>query len=53
MLKPDIKEINSSPNLKITKGNIKFDDVTFSYMNTKEKAIKNINCLLKAVLQLR
>ena len=40
---PDIKEISSSPNLKITKGNIKFDNVTFSYMNTKEEAIKNIS----------
>jgi len=40
---PDIKEINSSPILKIEKGSIKFDDVTFSYVNTKEKAIKNIN----------
>ncbi len=40
---PDIKEISSAPILNIKKGSIKFDDVTFSYINTEEKAIKNIN----------
>ena len=40
---PSIKEINSSPNLKIKKGSIKFDEVSFSYPNTEEQAVKNIN----------
>src|SRR6056300_360564 len=31
------------PNLKITECNIKFENVSFQYLNTKAKAIKNIN----------
>ena len=40
---PSIKDINLAPNLNIKKGNIKFEEVSFSYKNTKEQAIKNIN----------
>ena len=40
---PSIKEISSAPNLNIKKGNIKFEEVSFSYPNTKEQAVKNIN----------
>ena len=40
---PSIKEINSAKNLNIKKGSIKFEDVSFSYANTKEQAIKNIS----------
>ena len=40
---PSIKEINSAKNLNIIKGSIKFKEVSFSYVNTKEQAIKNIN----------
>lgn len=40
---PSIKEISSAPNLNIKKGTIKFEEVSFSYANTKEQAIKNIN----------
>jgi ATP-binding cassette, subfamily B, bacterial MsbA len=31
------------PNLKIEKCNIKFNNISFHYLNTKEKAVKNIN----------
>ena len=41
--KPSIKEISSASNLNIKKGSIKFEEVSFSYANTKEQAIKNIN----------
>ena len=40
---PTIKEDNSSSSLNIKKGGIKFKEVSFSYANTKEQAIKNIN----------
>ena len=40
---PSIKEISSAPNLNIKKGSIEFKEVSFSYSNTKEQAIKNIN----------
>ena len=40
---PSIKEISSAPNLNIKKGNIKFEEVSFSYPNTEEQAVKNIN----------
>ena len=40
---PNIKEIGSAPNLNIKKGNIEFKEVSFSYPNTEEQAIKNIN----------
>ena len=38
-----IKEDTKMPDLKIDKTNIDFKNVNFSYPNTKEKAIKNIN----------
>mgnify|MGYP001307173249 FL=1 len=41
--KPSIQEIKSAPNLNIKKCNIKFKEVSFSYENTTEQAIKNIN----------
>ena len=44
---PTIKEIDSAPNLKITKGEIKFEKVSFAYPKTKEQAIKNINVLIE------
>ncbi len=40
---PSIKEISSASNLNIKKGGIKFEEVSFSYANTKEKAVKNIS----------
>ena len=40
---PNIKENGSDPNLNIKKGNIKFEEVSFSYPNTEEQAVKNIN----------
>jgi len=40
---PSIREINSAPNLNMKKGNIKFEEVNFSYPNTQDQAIKNIN----------
>ncbi len=40
---PSIKEIKSAPNLNMKKGNIKFEEVNFSYPNTQDQAIKNIN----------
>ena len=40
---PTIKEISSDENLNIKKGNIVFDKVSFSYPNTQEQAIENIN----------
>ena len=40
---PSIQEIKSSVNLNIEKGSIKFEEVSFSYANTKQQAIKNIS----------
>jgi len=40
---PTIKEIKSSANLNIEKGSIKFEEVSFSYENTKQQAVKNIS----------
>ncbi|MDC0231679.1 ABC transporter ATP-binding protein/permease [Pelagibacteraceae bacterium] len=40
---PTIKEISSDENLNIKKGNVVFDKVSFSYPNTQEQAIENIN----------
>jgi len=40
---PSIKEIGSASNLDIKKGDIKFEKVSFSYPNTLEHALKNIN----------
>jgi len=41
--KPSIQEVESAPHLNIVKGNIEFKKVSFSYENTNEEAIKNIN----------
>jgi|TARA_B110001452_G_scaffold266750_1_gene274458 subfamily B ATP-binding cassette protein MsbA len=40
---PSIKENDNYPNLNIKKGNIEFQEVSFSYPKTKEQAIKDIN----------
>ena len=40
---PSIKEIATAPNLNIKKGNLKFEKVSFSYPNTQDQAIKDIN----------
>ena len=40
---PSVKESKSAAKLKISACNIKFQEVSFSYPNTKEQAIKNIN----------
>ena len=40
---PSIKEISSASDLYIKKGDIKFEEVSFSYPNTLEHALKNIN----------
>ena len=40
---PTIKENDNYPDLNIKKGNIKFQEVSFSYPKTKEQAIKDIN----------
>ena len=40
---PSIKEIDSAPELSVVKGNIKFQDVSFSYPKTLEDAVKNFN----------
>ncbi len=40
---PSIKEVSTDQNLKVTKGNVLFEKVSFSYPNTQEEAIKNIN----------
>ena len=44
--KPSIKEIDSAPHIKIEKCKIEFNKVSFSYLNTKEEAVKNINILI-------
>ena len=41
--KPSIKEIDSAPELSVVKGNIKFQDVSFSYPKTLEDAVKIFN----------
>ena len=41
--KPNIKEVESSPVLKINTGSLKYNNVSFSYPKTSAKAIKNIN----------
>ena len=40
---PTIKEDDTAPELVIKKGDIKFEEVSFSYPNTLEHALKNIN----------
>ena len=39
----DVKNDSSLPDLVINKCNIKFENVSFSYLNSKERAIKKIN----------
>ena len=46
ILKLDIKEIETSPNLKIEKANIEFKNVSFSYPKTNVDAINNVNFLI-------
>jgi subfamily B ATP-binding cassette protein MsbA len=41
------KNDENLPNLKITKCNIKFENISFNYVNTKDKAIKKINLEIK------
>jgi len=38
-----IKENNSANNLKMSNGNVEFKNVSFTYPNTNDRAIKNIN----------
>ena len=40
---PSIKEVSSASNLNMKKGNLKFKNVNFSYPNTQDQAIKDIN----------
>jgi len=44
---PNIKEIDSQPNLKIDNGNIEFSNVSFLYPKTNAEAVKNINISIK------
>jgi len=44
---PNIKENNSTPVLKIDKGNIEFKGVSFTYPKTDAEAIKNINIFIE------
>ena len=44
---PNIKEIDSSPNLKINSGQIEFQNVSFAYPKTDVAAVKKINILVK------
>ena len=41
------KNDDSLPDLQIKKSNIKFDGINFHYLNTKERAIKDINIEIK------
>jgi subfamily B ATP-binding cassette protein MsbA len=45
--KPNIKEIDSSPNLEINTGDIEFKNVSFVYPKTTVDAVKNINISIK------
>tara|TARA_B100001123_G_scaffold437028_1_gene568471 strand:- start:483 stop:2228 length:1746 start_codon:yes stop_codon:yes gene_type:complete len=44
---PNIKEIDSYPNLEINKGDIEFKNVSFVYPKTEAEAVKNINISIK------
>ena len=44
---PSIKEVSTAPDLNIKKGDIKFEEVSFSYPNTQEHALKNINIFVE------
>ena len=41
--KPNIKEIDGSPNLKVNQAHIEFKNVSFTYPKTDAEAIQNIN----------
>ena len=45
--KIDIEENANLPNLKLNNSNIKFEEVSFKYLSTNEKAIKNISFEIK------
>ena len=44
---PNIKEIDSSPNLEINASNIEFKNVSFMYPKTDAEAVKNLNISIK------
>ena len=44
---PETQNDKNLPSLKIDQCNIKFTDVSFHYVNTKEKAVKKINLEIK------
>ena len=44
---PNIKEIDSSPNLEINTSNIEFKNVSFTYPKTDAEAVKKINISIK------
>ena len=44
---PNIKEIDSSPNLEINTSNIEFKNVSFTYPKTDAAAVKKINISIK------
>jgi len=44
---PNIKEIDSAPNLEIGTGDIEFKNVSFVYPKTEAEAVKNINISIK------
>ena len=46
-IEPNIKEIDSSPNLEIGTGDIEFKNVSFVYPKTEAEAVKNINISIK------
>jgi subfamily B ATP-binding cassette protein MsbA len=46
-IEPNIKEIDSSPKLKISTGKIEFQNVSFAYPKTDVDAVKKINILVK------
>jgi len=42
-----VKENNSSPDLRLIKGDLEFKNVSYSYPNTKDSAVKKINISVK------
>ena len=42
-----VKENNSSPDLKLIKGDLEFKNVSYSYPNTEDSAVKKINVTVK------
>tara|TARA_Y100000590_G_scaffold111359_1_gene126976 strand:+ start:3402 stop:5147 length:1746 start_codon:yes stop_codon:yes gene_type:complete len=45
--KPNIEENEKLPKLKIETGNIEFENVSFTYPNTEDAAVKKINIAIK------